>query len=120
MATMEKNTPRGTGKWKNRFGIGNRNNKKGLVILSNDAKGARAPEEPDNGENRSLMAKRTQRLAAKSEKKKGGSIIRKLQVKTSSRRESRDASDSSPSNPQSPYSNDSCVTVEVSYMEALQ
>lgn len=100
---MEKATPR----WKNRLGFG-RKSKANLVLT------APAPEEPDSGEARSLMAKRAQRLAAKPEKKKGGNMIRKLQIKTSFRKESRDASDTSPSNPQSPYSNDSVLTIEVS------
>ncbi len=99
---MEKPTPR----WKNRLGFG-RKSKANLVLNA-------APEEPDSGEARSLMAKRAQRLAAKPDKKKGGNMIRKLQIKTSFRKESRDASDTSPSNPQSPYSNDSFLTVEVS------
>lgn len=98
-------------------GTGRRNSKKGLVILS----AAPPPEEPDNGEARSLQAKKNQRLQAKPDKKRGGSMIRMLQIKTSFRKqESRDASESSPSNPQSPYSNDSYITVdEVSVMVNL-
>ena len=94
-------------RWKNRLGFGRKS--KANLFLNAPA----PPEEPDSGEGRSLATKRAQRLAAKPEKKKGGNMIRKLQVKTSFRKESRDASDSSPSNPQSPYSNDSVLTVEV-------
>lgn len=101
---MEKATV--TPRWKNRLGFG-RKSKANLVLNA-----PTPPEEPDSGEGRSLATKRAQRLAAKPEKKKGGNMIRKLHVKTSFRKESRDASDTS--NPQSPYSNDSVLTVEVS------
>lgn len=100
MSTVPKSNTRGSGKWKARFGLGRKNNK--------------VPEESDNGEARSLSAKRNQRLNGKTEKQKSGSMIRKLNVRTSKNVESRDAQESSPSNPQSPFSDDSFVTVEVS------
>lgn len=97
-------TPKNGGKWKARFGLGRRNSK--------------PPEEADDGEARSLSAKRNQRLGSKNESRKSaaaaaGGMIRKINIKTSFRKESRDAQESSQSNPQSPFSeDDSFVTVE--------
>lgn len=94
---MEKSTPR---KWKSRLGFGRKK-----AVTGNNKAFFSTPVEADNGEARSLSTKRNQRLQQKSEKKRGGNMIRKLQIKTRNMRESRDASDTS--NPQSPYSNDS-------------
>ena len=107
MPTLQKSRSKnGGGKWKARFGLGRRN-----------SKGA-PPVEEDNGEARSLSAKRNQRLTTPKEKKTSGSFMRKLNVKTETPRgknaESRDAQESSPSNPQSPLSDESFMSVEVS------
>jgi hypothetical protein len=131
MATVERATPRGSGKWKNRFG---------LLRGSKDKQQQQQqpPEENDRGEARSLSAKRNQQRRAtrnnNSHKSSntnngggGGGLIRKLKTLNNSfRKEPRPirninvtvnveaSSDSSPSNPQSPFSTDSFVTVEVS------
>ena len=107
----EKSSSRHSGRWKSRFGIGKRNKKAAKKGKNDDTEGLLSSGETDDVAARSLSAKRNQRAAAKPEKK-GRSIIRKLNIKTSVGKDVK-ASDPSPSNPQSPYSNDSYVTVEV-------